>query len=253
MPASEPYLEVTVGATPDAVWRALRDPDEIARWFGWDYDGLEGEIALIFHGEVPDEAALPEGLDSAVAVDEAARSLTTGAHRIDVAEGPQGAVVRVTRVIDVGDDGWEVFHSEVDAIEEGWRTFFQQLAFVMAHHPGEARATVFAMGQLTAPLGDAAVDAEPGQPYTATVAGLELAGSVWFRSELQLGLTVDAWGDGLLVAAHMPDGGPSMVIGSTYGLAPDALTPLQAALTTWFASNGEPLDPTAPPTEDEAQ
>lgn len=242
---NEPYLEVTVGATPDAVWRALREPDEIARWFGWDYNGLEGEIALIFHGEVPDELELPPGLDSAVAVDEAARSLTTGAHRIDVADAPQGSVVRVTRVIDVGDDGWEMFHSEIDAIEEGWRTFFQQLAFVMARHPGEARATVFAMGLLTAPLGDVA--AAPGEPYAGTLGDVDLSGTVWFRSEHQLGLTVDAWGDGLLVTARMPDDGPTMVIGSTYGLAADEVSALQERWSAWFAANGEPLDPTAPP------
>jgi uncharacterized protein YndB with AHSA1/START domain len=40
-------IEVTMAAPVDAVWRALRDPAEIRRWFGWDYDGLDEEIRLI--------------------------------------------------------------------------------------------------------------------------------------------------------------------------------------------------------------
>ena len=61
----------------------------------------------------------------------------------------------MTRVIDVGDEGWECFHTEIDHIEEGWLTFFQTLAFAVARHPGEPRRTVFGMGLL------------PGDPLAA--------------------------------------------------------------------------------------
>ena len=41
-------IEVVVAAPIETVWKALRDPAEIRRWFGWDYAGLDEEIALIF-------------------------------------------------------------------------------------------------------------------------------------------------------------------------------------------------------------
>ena len=49
---SDPVVaEVVIAAPADAVWRALREPAEIRRWFGWDYDGLDAEIEFIFERE----------------------------------------------------------------------------------------------------------------------------------------------------------------------------------------------------------
>ena len=49
MSMDKPYrVEVTVDAPRDEVWRALTEPEQIRHWFGWEYDGLEGEIELIF-------------------------------------------------------------------------------------------------------------------------------------------------------------------------------------------------------------
>lgn len=242
----EPYLHVTVGAPPEAVWRALRDPEEIGRWFGWEYEGLEDEIALIFHGVMPEGIELPPDLDTAIEVDEEARSLRTGAHLIRVDAEGDGAVVRVTRVVDVGDEGWEAFHAEIDHIEEGWTTFFQTLAFAAARHPGAPRATVFGMGALAgdplATLGLAGVAAGPGERYAATLAtGDDLAGEVWFRSAHQLGLTVEGWGDGLLVVGVLPGGtdgaSPVMAVASTYGLPDDTLTALRDRWAGWWAAH----------------
>jgi hypothetical protein len=243
----EPFLSVTVGATPEAVWRALRDPAEIVRWFGWEYPGLEDEIALIFGGEVPAELDLPEGLDTSIEVDDEARTLRTGPHQIVVDAGGDGAVVRVTRVIDVGDDGWEMFHGEIDQIEEGWLTFFQQLAFAVARHPGEPRRTVFGMGLIAgdplATLGLGPVlGLAAGDRYEAVVGPDEaIAGTVWFRSDHQIGLAVEGWGDGLLIAAAVPggtdEGQPAMAILSTYGLATEDVAALDARWSAWWAEH----------------
>ena len=49
MTEQKPFrVEVVVDAPREAVWRALTEPERLARWFGWDYDGLEGEIKYIF-------------------------------------------------------------------------------------------------------------------------------------------------------------------------------------------------------------
>ncbi|HEX7132133.1 MAG TPA: hypothetical protein VF228_06125 [Iamia sp.] len=248
---NEPYLSVTVGAAPEDVWRALRDPDEIKRWFGWDAGGIEDEIDLIFHGRVAEGIELPEGIDTAVVVDDEARTLRTGPHQIAVEAAGDGAVVRVTRVIDVGDAGWELFHTEIDNIEEGWRTFFQQLAFAAARHPGDDRRTVFGTGVLSgsdplARLGLAPVAGlGAGEPYAVTLAtGEEIGGTVWFRSDRQIGLTVDTWGDGLLVAAAVPggtdEGTPAMTIASTYGLDAATFAGLEARWSAWWSEHAVP-------------
>ncbi|HMJ78891.1 MAG TPA: hypothetical protein VK507_23100 [Iamia sp.] len=245
MSDAEPYLSVTVPASADAVWHALRDPDEIRAWFGWEYPGLEDEIAMIFHGEMSAEIELPEMLDTTIEVDDEARTLRTGPHLIQVTEVGDGAVVRVTRVIDVGSEGWEHFHPMIDHIEEGWLTFFQTLAFAIERHPREPRRTVFGAGLLPgdplAALG-LAVDAPPGARYEVTTApGDVLTGTVRFRSARQIGLTVDAWGDGLLVAAAVPggtdEGAPAMTIASTYGLPDDARAALEARWSAWWQTN----------------
>jgi hypothetical protein len=54
---------------------------------------------------------------------------------------------------------------------------------------------------------------------------------MWFRSEHQLGLTVDAWGDGLLVVSAAPSGGSAVLM--TYDL--DARE-LEALRERWTAS-----------------
>jgi hypothetical protein len=54
---TRPRIEVTIAAPVDVVWDALRDKDKIRHWLGWDYDGLGGEIDLIFFTETVEEAS----------------------------------------------------------------------------------------------------------------------------------------------------------------------------------------------------
>lgn len=72
-------------------------------------------------------------------------------------------------------------------------------------------------------------------PYAARVApGDTLAGTVWFRAEHQLGLTVDAWGDGLLVVAGQAPPGDAMAVLTTHGLDEAARADLAERWTTWW-------------------
>jgi hypothetical protein len=108
-------IEVALPVEPDEAWRHLREPALIRRWFGWDYDGLDGEIDVIF-------------VEGAVA-DDAARTLTFGmGDRFEL----HGSTLRV-------------FHEPpgegYDDIGEGWISFVQQLRFALTRHPGEERAT----------------------------------------------------------------------------------------------------------------
>jgi hypothetical protein len=121
-------LEVVVAAPADAVWRALREPAEIRRWFGWEYDdqgGLEEEIRQIF-------------VEGATADDEA-RVLDTGGGVIGLEDLGDRTVVRITRAAPAGRDGWDGIYDEVN---EGWLTFVQQLRFYLERHPGKERSTI---------------------------------------------------------------------------------------------------------------
>lgn len=44
-PSDRVIVDILVVAPIDVVWRALREPAEINRWFGWDYPQLAEETA----------------------------------------------------------------------------------------------------------------------------------------------------------------------------------------------------------------
>jgi hypothetical protein len=107
-------------ATPRAtVWRALREPAEVRRWHGWEYDGIEDEIREIY-------------VDGArVVEDERVLELPPGTRvELEHRDG-DGTGLRVTRA--GGEPG--------DAIDEGWVAFFAQLRFFLERHPGADRRT----------------------------------------------------------------------------------------------------------------
>jgi uncharacterized protein YndB with AHSA1/START domain len=121
---SEPVLfEVVIAAPADTVWRALRDRTEIRRWFGWDYDGIDDEIDMIFFGDTQ--------------VDDAARTLDFGpAGRLGLEDQSERTIVRLVRAAPTGQDTWDGIY---DDINEGWLTFMQQLRFMLERHPSQDR------------------------------------------------------------------------------------------------------------------
>ena len=62
-----------------------------------------------------------------------------------------------------------------------------------------------------------------------------LSGEVLFRSDLQLGLTVDEWGDGLLLIAQSPSvpGAASMLL-CTYGVDVAFMADLESRWSAWW-------------------
>lgn len=230
-------VEVTVPAPADAVWAALRDPKQIANWFGWDTDALKDEIDYIFlsHAEA----------------DEARRTVTFVGipDRYEVEARGETSIVRVVRSAPVGE--WtDVF----DGMIEGWISFTWQLAFAFARHPGEKRRTLFfsgpphgnQLGRLVLGL-DAAP--APGEPYSMPLGPDAVSGQVWFTSRHQIGVTVDAWGDGLLVVAESPPNadkrprGATMLTLTTYGLSDAAFADLEARWKGWWETHFENAPP----------
>lgn len=217
-------LRVVVAAPVDAVWSWLTEPALIGRWFGWEHDSLDGEIEMIF-------------VDGASRSRTKLRFETNGGGLFLLQESPAGTVVELRRPAADADPD-----APFDGIDEGWTTFVQQLRLGVERHPDEERRALELGGKL--PSADAprtwsalgladAAELEVGARYAATTPFREeLTGEVWFRSRHQLGLTVDGWGDGLLVAVERPadderpHGGVQLVL-TSYGL--DGL-----AFAGWF-------------------
>jgi len=226
-------VEVTLPAPFDVVWPWVRDPALVNRWHGWEYEGLADEIQFMF-------------VTHAVA-DEDARTLQIGNHLFSFEERGSGTVVRLTRSAPALDKEWtEAYY---DMVEHGWTVFLEQLRFALARHRDEERRTVFLYGRLSQPvmtceaLGLTGVAAQPpGSRYAVTLrTGDDLAGEVWFVTDHEVGLTVDDWGDGLMVVATEqeddPAGPRSMAVLTTYGVDNAGVKAIRERWTQWWTAN----------------
>ena len=133
-------------------------------------------------------------------------------------------------------------------ISQGWINFFQQLRLALERHPGAARRTIYLSGPArhgvskpSVELGLTGIRAlEPGENYALPLAtGQHAAGTVWYKTHFQTALTVDAWGDGLLVVTDMGaspkrrHGGGSVLL-TTYGLDDAAFDALEQTWQSWW-------------------
>lgn len=223
-------VRVVIAAPIDVVWDRLTAPEAIGRWFGWEHDALDEEIAMIF-------------VDGASVSREKRRFETNGGGLFLLSESPAGTVVEVRRPAEDADP-----EAAFDGIDEGWTTFVQQLRLCAERHPDDERRAVELAGKhlradapgTWAGLGLADVaELEVGARYAArTPFGEELAGEVWFRSPHQLGLTVESWGDGLLVAVQRPADderpfGAGQLVLTSYGLGDEAFAEWFQRWTRW--------------------
>ncbi|MBU3975303.1 MAG: hypothetical protein KKE42_16065 [Alphaproteobacteria bacterium] len=230
-------VEVTVPAPADAVWAALRDPQKIKNWFGWDADSLKDEIDFIFitHAEADDEKRVV----SFVGVND----------RYEVEARGDASVVRVVRSAPAGD--WsDVF----DGMIEGWISFTWQLAFAFARHADQPRRTIFLSGppredRLARSLLGLDAAPAPGEPWSMPLGpDAGASGEVWFLARHQTGVTVDAWGDGLLVVVDQPPTeknprGTTMLTLTTYGLSDAAFADLETRWKGWWDERFETVAP----------
>lgn len=229
-------VEVTVPAPYAQVWAALRDKEALANWFGWDADSLADEIEFIFFTHaVIDEV---KGVVDFAGVND----------RYEVVADGDRTIVRVVRSRPA--DSWsDVF----DGMIEGWISFTWQLAFALERHAGEKRRTLFlsgpprqdGLGRLLLGL-DAA--GAPGEPWSGEIGPEAASGQVWFVARHQTGVTVDGWGDGLLVVVDEPPTekkpkGFTMLTLTTYGLSDGEFADLEARWKAWWDARFETQGP----------
>lgn len=237
-------VEILVAAPIDTVWRALRDPVEITRWFGWDYAGLSEEVQMVADAVGRTDASGPERtLRVAGMADRYALESVDDGHTI----------VRIIRAAPVTDASWTGIY---DDTVEGWLMFAQQLRFMLERHPGADRRTLFLNGRARTPgaplpleaLGLIGVASVPvGASYAVTAGPDALAGTVWHRSANQLGLTVDGYGDGLIVINTRPTteksayGGGTVLI-TTYGFDDMRYAQLRDHWSRWWRDRYETIE-----------
>lgn len=232
-PESKVVIEVAIAASPDKVWEALRDPIEIARWFGWDADSLADEIKYIFldHAKEDGRRTLRfEGMPD----------------RFELVEGGGGTLLRLVRDGAAGDDSdWDGPNEDMT---EGWKAFMEQMRFALERHPGATRRTFRLSGDLervgTLPRARLGWEALPavGGAYAASIGPDAPSGQVWHRSRRQLAVTAEAYGDGLLlitdtcVNEERPHGGGSITV-TTYGLDGAAFDAVHERWRVWWREN----------------
>ena len=224
---TRPRIEVTIAAPVDVVWDALRDKDKIRHWLGWDYDGLDDEIDLIFFTETAEDAS--------------ARTLRLhGGDEFRLEPHGEGTRVTLTRAPRGDNPDWDAYYGDVT---EGWITFMHQLKFAVERQPGAVRRTLcFAGGNENAVHLINALnlaDLAAGTPFQMNLLGEDVKGEMWYRSDHQLGITVDAWGNGLLIVSSVDPTpsrpkGAAMAILSTYHLDDTHLADLDSRWRPWW-------------------
>lgn len=231
-------VDITIATPIQTVWAALRDPKQIEQWFGWETPELDAEIKFIF-------------------VDHATGDEASGIVQFGEWEGSSDAIELTTvaggtRLRLVRSGGAPIDWTGVyEDITQGWINFFQQLRLALEQHPGENRRTIYlsgpampGIGEPSAALGLAATTNLPaGAVYTATLAtGDAASGHVWYQTHFQTALTVEHWGNGLLVVTDMgvspkrPHGGGSVLL-TTYGLSVADFAALESRWKAWWAAH----------------
>jgi len=196
MSMDKPFrVEVSVDAPRDVVWRTLTEPEQIRHWFGWDYDGLNDEIELIFveHARLrpPDRIEMSDdGL-------------------IELEERGGRTVIRATKPGDLDAAEWADVYGD---IEEGWITFFNQLRHRLERHPDSTRRMIVRNANL------ASLPEVPGEP--------------WHSSRYQRGAGSDR---ALAIVFRKPDSGESMLLVTTYDLDDDAFAAVEQRWDEWAA------------------
>lgn len=220
-------VAMEIAAPRDVVWQALRDPQLIRQWFGWEAPSLDEEIQFIF-------------VDGATA-DEAAGTIAFGewegnTDRIEIAAAGDRTSFRMVRSGKPPEKGWG---ADYDDVYEGWITFFQQLRLYLERHRGDARRTLWfssksGPGSIEA-VGLIGVD-EAGARYDRELApGDRVSGDVWHWSRHQLGVVVEQWSGGLIVVADRTDGGGTVLL-TVYGLSDAEFGALENRWRTWWAA-----------------
>ena len=123
-------IEAVIAAPAAEVWAALRDPQLIRRWHGWEDDSLDAEVEQIYGA-------------AATVAEPDTRLVLAGGDTVDLATVPGGTRLHMHRAPLGANPDWDAYY---DDITEGWTSFVQQLRFALERHRGSDRRTLHVAG-----------------------------------------------------------------------------------------------------------
>jgi hypothetical protein len=261
-PGRREIVSVEIAADPDTVWAHVREPAKIRRWFGWHDDGIDDEIHRVFvadaHVAESDELASLAG---------PVRSLIwKGGDLLTV--WPSTTARGTHSVLTVGRRAYEsfdVFSGLYDDVDERWIASAQQLRFALELHPGAERRTLRAADLDAGPAGRRLLDRVGlhgirGVPIgchfeTRRPDGTLLGGTIWHRTEYQVGIRLHGANEPLLIIDHNPtplrtSNGRVTAVLSTFGTDDETFAALGRHWARWWGlrASAHAVDP-APPSD----
>lgn len=254
-------VEVSIAAPPEAVWAALTEPAELARWFPPIVAGkaAPGETLLLSWGPgvewrtqvvgwEPGRHLVWRDLAGHPSAPEAGQPGAPAPMTVDWTLEAAGGKV-VVRLVQSGFGEGEAWDDHYDGTDMGWRFFLNALRHYLEHHRGQERRMVSvrrpARGGPAVPWkrlwgaeglrpSPAVERFSPGRPFEVHLDGETLRGTVDFvRVPSHFWGTVDSL-DGATLLVEMEPGRDLLHCGiwlSTYGLPAERVELLQRRLT----------------------
>ena len=227
-------LSIEIDASPEAVWRAISDGEELARWFPLDAEvvpGVGGTVTVAWgpdvvgtgHIDVWEENRrlryVESGGDQDVVVQEGGGEAAVVAVEYTI-EGRGGRTV--LRLVNSGfsaDDDWAEYF---DTVESGWRYFLLNLKHYLERHGGTPRRMVRDRRKISLPEPDAWEQLWSGHPVAVEMVA----------HPLHLACRCEELNDALLFVELEP-GQDTYSLGvwlSLYGVAEDQAQELERSL-----------------------
>lgn len=246
-PGRRQVLSIDIAADSETVWANLREPTKIRRWYGWCSDGVDDEIRHLFLDDAcVAETDLP-GRSGPV------RSLTwKGGDLVTVSPFATAPRTRchlmIARRARERFDGVESLH---DAVDERWIASAQQLRFGLEQHPGAERRTLCKAGLDAGPTNNRLLDrvglhGMRGVPIGALFEtrrpdGSLLGGTIWHRTQHQVGIHLYGPTEPLLIIDRVPSTGRRSrghvnALLSVFGADDEMLAVLEEHWNRWWAS-----------------
>jgi len=239
-------VSVEIAADSDTVWAHVREPAKIRRWFGWSDVDMDDEIRRVF---VDDARVM--GSDELASRGGPVRSLIwKGGDLLTVWPSTTPAVAHsVLTVSRRAYESFDVFAGLYDDVDERWIASAQQLRFALELHPGADRRMLRAAGLDAGPAGRRLLDRVGLHGIRGVPVGCHfearrpdgtlLGGTIWHRSEYQVGIRLHGANEPLLIIDHNPtplrtSNGRVTAVLSTFGTDDETFATIGQHWARWW-------------------
>ncbi|WP_197711353.1 hypothetical protein [Cellulomonas sp. WB94] len=264
-PDRREIVSVVIAADSDTVWAHVREPAKIRRWFGWHDDGIDDEIRRVF----VEDARVMESDELASRGGPVRSLLWRGGDVLTVWPATTPTVAHsVLTVSRRAYESFDVFSGLYDDVDERWIASAQQLRFALELHPGADRRTLRAAGLDAGPPGRRLLDrvglhGVRGVPVgchfeACRPDGTMLGGTIWHRTEYQVGLRLHGANEPLLIIDHNPtplrtSNGRVTAVLSTFGTDDETFAAIGQHWARWWGLRAPAYGTDPPPAPDRAR